>query len=247
MMRTVPLLALGMCGCCCAGDIVIRSVSLVGRSTKHRLDPTAISFPASSADNAVAMCTANGTIFKTLNGGKSWTRCLKGCGVPENAIATGPGGRVLRAIVGPGVPSGYTAGEGAQGQPWKGPFASRSLEIFQYNRGQLNMTVSEDPADQVHWAAPPHPVVLFSPGSGGSAALDGSGQRFIATPWLWYGDAPLAQPAGKACCNGSVVAYVSDDSGKHWQFRSEIASKQTLNRMKLASEEGPKYVARFLA
>ena len=82
-------------------------------------------------------------------------------------------------------------------------------------------------------------MVLFSPGSGGAVAMDDTGNNYIATPWVWYGDAPLPKAAGAMCCNGSVVAYVTADGGKSWTFRSEIASKQSINAAGLASEEGP--------
>ena len=82
-------------------------------------------------------------------------------------------------------------------------------------------------------------MILFSPGSGGAVAMDDSGNNFIATPWVWYGDAPLPKTAGAMCCNGSVVAYVTADGGKTWKFRSEIASKQSIIAAGFASEEGP--------
>jgi hypothetical protein len=103
-----------------------------------------------------------------------------------------------------------------------------------------NFSLDNQPGSQTTWEAPPQgSMVLFSPGSGGAVAMDNTGNNYIATPWVWYGDAPLPKTAGAMCCNGSVVAYVTADGGKTWTFRSEIASKQSIIAAGFASEEGP--------
>ena len=102
-----------------------------------------------------------------------------------------------------------------------------------------NFSLDNRPEAQTTWGAPPQgSMVLFSPGSGGAVAMDDTGKNFIATPWVWYGEEPLPKAAGAMCCNGSVVAYVTADGGKSWSFRSEIASKQSINAAGWASEEG---------
>jgi hypothetical protein len=72
------------------------------------------------------------------------------------------------------------------------------------------------------------------------------GNTYVATVWVWYSDVPLSVNHGNPCCNGSVVAYISNDNGESWQFRSEIASKQSINKMAKTggaswsvSQEGP--------
>ena len=196
-----------------------------------------MTFPSKNPDDAMALCSANGTIMQSVDGGASWQRCLApGKFIAENAI----GVDTQRAIAGAGVPAGYSKGEGVDGPPFVGPFTSTSVDVVSVDRvaKTFNFTKDTSAAAQTTWGAPPNGgLVLFSPASGGAVALDDSGKNFIATPWLWYGD-KLPKSAGSMCCNGSVVAYVTTDGGRHWQFRSEILSKQSLNKH-FASEEGP--------
>jgi hypothetical protein len=196
-----------------------------------------MTFPSSSADDAMALCSANGTVMQSVTGGGSWEHCTaEGKFVAENAI----GNDTQRAITGTGVPTGYTKGEGVDGPAWIGPFTSTSVDVVSADRATkaFNFTRAAAAAEQITWDAPPNGgLVLFSPASGGTVALDDSGLNFIATPWLWYGDT-LPVAAGKMCCNGSVVAYATSDGGRHWEYRSEILSKQSLNKL-YASEEGP--------
>jgi photosystem II stability/assembly factor-like uncharacterized protein len=225
-----------------SAKVTVESVALVGLSDKPRFDPTTITFPASSPEKATVLCTGNGTVMQSDDGGKTFARCKEvggvECFVPENAIGTGAGGSVMRQPAGTGVPSGYTPKEGSAGPLWKGPWTSTSIgTVTKGSDGMLTFAHDTSAAAQSTWGAPPHnSLILFSLGSAGVTALDDSGNNFLATPWVWYADAPLPHPL--PCCNGSVVAYVTSDAGRHWTFRSEIVSKKTL-AAKFASEEGP--------
>ena len=222
--------------------VTIESVALVGLSSQASIDPTTITFADSNPDKATVLCTGNGTVMQSDDGGKTFARCKEAggvpCFVPENAIGTGAGGSVMRQPAGLGVPAGYTPKEGSAGPLWKGPWKSTSIEtVTKGSNGALTFAHDTSAAAQSSWGAPPHnSLILFSLGSGGVTALDDTGKNFLATPWLWYADAPLPHPL--PCCNGSVVAYVTADAGRTWTFRSEIASKATL-AAKFASEEGP--------
>ena len=54
---------------------------------------------------------------------------------------------------------------------------------------------------------------------------------------IWYADSAIVEP-GKRCCNGSVVAYVTEDRGATWEFVSTVAAKKSLPPV-WSSEEGP--------
>ena len=236
-----------------AAKVTVESVVLIGeQSPLPSYDTTAVTFPdANKADNALVLCTANGAVMQSKDGGKSFEPCDQRGGVPcfvsENAIATGPAGNVMRQLAGAGVPSGYTPDLGSRGPLWRGPWASTSTETVTKSADGTLAFAHDTSADaQSAWGAPPHnSLVLFSLSSGGVTALDATGKNFLATPWLWYSDAPLPKCIANCtggtidCCNGSVVAYVTSDAGRHWTFRSEIASKKTLHAAHFSSEEGP--------
>jgi hypothetical protein len=224
--------------------VTIESVALVGLSSQASIDPTTITFADSNPDKATVLCTGNGTVMQSNDGGKTFARCKEvggvPCFVPENAIGTSASGNVMRQRqpAGLGVPAGYTPKEGSAGQLWKGPWKSTSIEtVTKGSDGALTFSHDTSAAAQSSWGAPAHnSLILFSLRSGGVTALDDTGKNFLSTPWLWYADAPLPHPP--PCCNGSVVAYVTSDAGRTWAFRSEVASKKTLTA-KFASEEGP--------
>ena len=107
--------------------------SRVGSSPLPRLDPAAISFPAADADDSMVLCSANGTIMRSVDGGSSWSppgsHEDRGF-APENAI----GVDTQRAIAGTGIPAGYTKGEGSAGTPWTFPKTSTSVETVTVDR-----------------------------------------------------------------------------------------------------------------
>ena len=155
-----------------AAKVTIESVALVGLSDAPRYDPTTITFPAAGAspDTATVLCTGNGTVMQSNNGGTTFAPCkdvggIK-CFVPENAIATGPTGSVMRQPAGTGVPAGYTPKEGSAGPLWKGPWKSTAIEsVTKGADGALTFSHDTDTAAQSTWGAPPHnSLILFSLG-----------------------------------------------------------------------------------
>jgi hypothetical protein len=100
------------------------------------------------------------------------------------------------------------------------------------------------------WAAAPSsanpvPLVAISWDSGGTAGPLAD-STWVATPWIMYApnytrttEVGVDGALGLECCNGSVVAYVSDTTGMSWHLRSIIASKETLTKLRIPSEEGP--------
>ena len=105
----------------------------VGSSPLPRLDPEAISFPAAKAADAMVLCSANGTIMRSTDGGSSWSPPAshedRGF-APENSI----GADTQRAIAGTGIPAGYTKGEGSAGPLWSFPKTSTSVETVSVDR-----------------------------------------------------------------------------------------------------------------
>ena len=202
-----------------AAGLTFQSVALVASDPKARFDPSAVGFAAASgAADAMVLVEANSTIYQSV-GGKSWTKSK--AKIPPLAAALSP-----TVAIG----TGEIAAEGYLPKPLAGPFTTTSRTTLTVDPAAktFNSTRSTAPDDQTTWAAPPHPVVLFSLGSGGITTL--ASGTIVATPWVWYSDTPLSGPRHEGtCCNGSVVAYVSHDKGKTFTFRSEIASKATVN------------------
>ena len=203
-----------------ATGLTFQSVALVASDPKARFDPSAVGFAAASlsADDAMVLVEANSTIYQSV-GGKSWTKSK--AKIPPLAAALSP-----TVAIG----TGEIAAEGYLPKPLAGPFTTTSRTTLTVDPAAktFNSTRSTAPDDQTTWAAPPRPVVLFSLGSGGITTL--ASGTIVATPWVWYSDTPLSGPRHEGtCCNGSVVAYVSKDKGKTFSFRSEIASKATVN------------------
>lgn len=97
--------------------------------------------------------------------------------------------------------------------------------------GKLELVAS---LKNITWNRAPHALGLFAPASGGVTRIPGGG--LLATPWVWYSDTPIVSP-GSHCCNGSLLAYVSEDDGITWSYRSTIASGQNFSGF--ASQEGP--------
>ena len=124
----------------------------VGSSPLSRLDPEAISFPAAKAEDAMVLCSANGTIMRSTDGGGSWappgSHEDRGF-APENSI----GADIQRAIAGVGVPSGYTKGEGAVGKPWTFPKTSTSVETVSVDRVTKTLCVFAKAFPALHHTA----------------------------------------------------------------------------------------------
>lgn len=125
-----------------------------------------------------------------------------------------------------GIPQGYL--KNVTPGPW------RAMKRWVYSIDDNTINVRSDASVNVTWGATARPVGLLSFSSGGVAYL--GGQSYIATPWIWYADEPIVEP-GQHCCNGSIVAYITEDDGLTWRFLSEIASKQRMGGF--PSEEGP--------
>ena len=207
--------------------------STTGHSFESRRDPIMLSFPSvSSSTNANAahvLCSGvvnnKSTYVESNNGGLTWTPASKSVADASYGWSVGVGQTTgsISGSVG-GIPSGYLKNESQMTGPWK---ATHRL-IYSINNTDSTIAVTDE-AKSTFWQSLPNPVGLLAFDSGGVTWLGGT--TYIATVWVWYSDVPLEVNHGNPCCNGSVVAYISNDNGKNWQFQSEIASKKSINEM----------------
>jgi hypothetical protein len=220
--------------CAAAPQVKVESVVLLGHSPATRFDPVAVSWPAASADDAIVLCAANGTLRLSTSGGRSFeSREMIVGGLTESPIGHDD---TLRTIRGSGVPQGYLVA------PTAGPWATQTVWFYHVDRVAKNVAVHTDTAtrSQAHWEAPPYEVIMFNLGSGGVTALDSSGLNYLATAAVRYGTEELPGPTHRGhCCNNTVLVYRTSDGGRHWKYHSTIASKQSINAAGFPSQEGP--------
>ena len=227
--------------------LTVESVVRVAESRFNRADPVATSFPAVDPDDALVLCGSNADdmLMISTDGGRSFARHVQWVNghvssslphiqdIANNLVG---GGNRRRTTRGDGVPQGY------QKHPFHGPWVTNRTGIL--TADQIARTVTfhtdETPDTQAHWSAPPHELVMFSLGAGGVTPLDRTGHNFLATAALRYGTRGLPGRDHRGqCCNNSVVAFATTDGGKHWAFRSTIASKESINAAGWPSLEGP--------
>jgi hypothetical protein len=223
----------------------VESVVLVGQSNATRMDPVAMSFAAKRAEDALVLCATDSQVMISTNGGGSFERHMQFINGHESAslphirdIGSGPIGLgdTRRTTRGAGVPQGY------QTSALTGPWQTTSVGIITADTVARNVTFKTEvsPSSQAHWAAPPHEIIMFSLAAGGVTQLDSGGLNFLATAAVRYGTHELPGPTHRGhCCNNSVVAYASTDGGRHWSYRSTIASKASVNAAGWSSQEGP--------
>ena len=191
----------------------------------------------------------------SADGGKTWVAKpgleiggVMASGNDAWAKPASGGGGPLAVTVAEGIP------EGDEIHPLPaGPWTSKEQFITRPDWMTRTINRTKNGAIVDTWEAPPGgPLILLSWASGGVAGplADGS---YLATPWIWYGSAATTSGHRRPCCNGSVVAYISDSTGApvspatpvpgvpgtHWKMRSVIASKQDLERKGIPSQEGP--------
>jgi hypothetical protein len=209
--------------------------------------------PSSSADGAHVLCTGEvnnvSSYVESPDGGSTWRPASAAVVAAGHGwlfgVGAGGGGGGIAGSVG-GIPSGYLKNRTLMTGPWH----ATTRAVYSVNATDNTIAVAKTPAAAPlpSWAATPRgPVGLLAFDSGGVAHLGGS--SYLATVWVWYSDVPLAVNKKDPCCNGSVVAYLSEDAGASWQWRGEIASKQSINNASKAhtaaatswpaSQEGP--------
>lgn len=225
----------------------VESVVRVAESRFNRADPVAASFPSDNPDEAMVLCGSNAdnTLMISTDGGRSFEQHVQWvdghvsssldhiADIANNLVGDQGWRRTTR---GDGVPQGY------QKHPFHGPWVTNRTGIVVADWTARNITFHTDETAgiQAHWSAPPHELVMFSLGAGGVTALDHTGQNFLATAALRYGTRGLPGRGHRGhCCNNSVVAYATTDGGKHWTYRSTIASKESVNAAGWRSLEGP--------
>ena len=225
----------------------VESVVRVVESRFNRADPVATSFPATNPDDALVLCGSNADdlLMISTDGGRAFERHVQWVNghvssslphiqdIGNNLVGEGNWRRTTR---GRGVPQGYQTG------PIRGPWTTNRTGIVTADRAARNVTFHTDEtlSTQAHWSAPPHELVMFSLGAGGVTPLDRTGRNFLATAALRYGTQGLPGKDHRGhCCNNSVVAYATTDGGKHWTYRSTIASKESVNAAGWPSLEGP--------
>ena len=232
-LRVAVVASLLSCAAAPQLQVNVESVVLVGHSPATRGDPVAVSWPAARADDAIVLCSANGTLRLSTSGGRSFdSREMRVGGLTESPV----GHDTLRTIFGSGVPQGYLVA------PAAGPWATRTVWFYHVDRVAKNVTFHTDTAagSQAHWEAPPREVIMFNLGSGGVAALDSSGLNYLATAAVRYGTKELPGATHRGhCCNDTVLTYLTSDGGKHWRYHSTIATKQSINAAGFPSQEGP--------
>ena len=219
-----------------ARSFEVESVAVLGSSPIVRVDPAAVAWPSGPDDpggeRAMAMAYANGTTMVSTSGGRTWSRATGGVRfIPGNGHGVQNATSVRNVGGGAGMPEGFTCTT-SPCKPATGPFRTDYAETATIDPATQTFSwgVDRATADQAVWQSPPHPVVDWNPGAGGMVSLGGG--AFLGTPVVWYADGPTKVPQGPppnwgACCNSTVLAYISRD-GKHFSYRSEIASKATV-------------------
>jgi hypothetical protein len=231
-------------------SVTFSSPTSTGHSAESRRDPILLSLPDATDDAAHVLCTGvdlltNQTTFvESKDSGSTWFPASKSVAAAGYGWSVGVGiqsGHVSGSVN--GIPSGYIKNQSLMVGPWKAP---RRL-TYSINSTDNTFTVvtestpstatSTSNASTSLWERTPHPVGLLAFDSGGVTWLGGT--TYLATVWVWYSPLPLKVNHGNPCCNGSVVAYISIDKGETWKYQSEIASKQSMNQLGFASQEGP--------
>eukprot|EP00039_Didymoeca_costata_P030433 m.29518 g.29518 ORF g.29518 m.29518 type:complete len:419 (+) comp8110_c0_seq1:134-1390(+) len=212
-----------------------QSVALFAHSPASRSDPNClVSFLQSQSevdeDGAFVFGSSAGANKVSKDGGTTWSTVdidveLGMCTTGPTTLA--PDGNIQVRGLFEGVKLGYLP------SPEQGPWVSKGHYLMTLNTEQEKLSIIQQSGNDT-WAETPHPIVLLAPESGGVSRMSNGG--LIATPWIWYSNEAIPKP-GSVCCNGSVVAYVSEDNGATWQFKSTIASKQHMGGF--PSEEGP--------
>eukprot|EP00041_Stephanoeca_diplocostata_P013864 m.247244 g.247244 ORF g.247244 m.247244 type:complete len:413 (+) comp19493_c0_seq1:117-1355(+) len=204
------------------------SVSLFAHASASRSDPSCLVSFFGSPQEAVLGVGA-GKILASMNGGTSWKGLntsqftdLDACVVAD--VGASPGKNFITLV--DSIPVGYL--KTAQQGPWTS-HGHRMLSTSE-TTGELEIRSS---SKNITWNAAPYVLGLFAPASGGVTRVPGG---LLATPWVWHSDVPIEDP-GAHCCNGSLLAYVSEDNGITWNYRSTIASGQNFGGFQ--SLEGP--------
>lgn len=209
-----------------------------GHSTQPRRDPELLTLPSSSVTTSALLVTGvvNGkdTWVVSSDGGTTWSAAAEAISaagaafaIPTAASPSGIQGNIE------GLVNGYLKNVTA------GPWTSLPPKIYSLDpEGHIDITVG-GMDDHSTWGVLPRKTALMAWSSGGVAHLGGN--SYVATPWVWYHDTPFYS-GGKlslTCCNGSVVAYRTDNGGKTWSMVGEVANKQSLIAAGFPSEEGP--------
>ena len=210
--------------------------------TKNRQDAACISIPdlveRAGWQRAHVLCTANGTLMESSDGGLHWATA-------NRIIRQYPNGSFGKTDW--LMPTSHTDSRGAlhltgtveswphcqliQGyiQPTAGPWVCQDRFDYSVSNGTIQVELVPQ---NVTWGPLPRNTSVRS--FQGIVHLHGT--RSIATGWIWYTN---VRQNGGGCCNGTVVCWVTDDGGQTWQFHSQIADKQTLMSFGFLSEEGP--------
>eukprot|EP00750_Incisomonas_marina_P015026 INCI18056.4.p1 GENE.INCI18056.4~~INCI18056.4.p1 ORF type:complete len:393 (+),score=42.50 INCI18056.4:100-1278(+) len=233
--------------------VVFGPPTSTGHSNASRVDPFLLAFASTtgSADQSHMLVTGavdgHETFVQSRDGGSSWTAAAASVGVFGDGFLYGvdcssegnrSGGQQCTVGSVFGVPQGYLTNTSDFTGPWN---STQRVEYSVMAKGTVNAFV-DNQSQPAMWAATPHPVGLLAFDSGGMAHV--GGDTYIASAWVWYATDPIVEP-GRVCCNGSVVTWLTEDGGNSWQWRGEVASKQSINAAARAgagwavSEEGP--------
>ena len=227
-------------------NVQFSKLSTTGHSTASRRDPILLSFPSalptSDPDKAHVLCTGvinnKSTYVESSDGGITWSAASQSVASASYGFSVDTGQNNISGSVN-GIPNGYIKNISLMTGPWK----TKDRLVYSINEIDNTIIVTKETEKVIlpFWEATPNSVGLLAFDSGGVTFLGGT--SYMATIWVWYSDIPLNVNHGNPCCNGSVVAYISNDNGLNWNFQSEIASKQSINEKSQGkwslSQEGP--------